>query len=166
MGSFSRRMDASHFVATNAQFTWSAAVVLILIASAFSLPRRRVVKAIGAVPDPRIVGFLSLAAASAFLLVPSAWGWLAVVAYLSLDTIMIVVIWTWSRRAGWGTIHRLSLAGGAAMAYAWHAFVQAPSLGAADGIARIGNLAFAVLAANLIAVGARRTDGFDRQQRH
>jgi hypothetical protein len=165
MGSFSIRTDANHFVASTAQFTWSAVIVLVLIALAFSLPRRLVVKIIGGVPDPRFVGICSLAVASAFLLVPSEWGWSAVVAYLSLDTLTILPIWIWSRRAGWGTIHRLSLAGGAAMAYAWHAFVQTPSLGAADGIARMGNLVFAVLAANLIAIGARRAADFDQQER-
>ncbi|MGA9669292.1 MAG: hypothetical protein WBQ94_08795 [Terracidiphilus sp.] len=165
MGTFSVRTDANHFVASTAQFAWSAVIVLMLGASAFSLPRRRVAKIIGRVPDPRIVGICSLVVASAFLLVPSAWGWWAVVAYLSLDTFTVLPIWIWSRRDGWGTIHRLSLAGGAAMAYAWHAFVQTPSLGAADGIARIGNLVFAVLAANLIAAGSRRSGDFDRQQR-
>lgn len=165
LGSFSIRMDANHFVASTAQFTWSAAIMLALFASAFSLPRRRVAKIIGSVPDPRVVGICSWAGASAFLLIPGEWGWSAVLVYMSLDTLTIFPIRTLSRRVGWGTTHRLSLAGGAAMAYAWHAFVQTPSLGTADGIARIGNLLLAVLAANLIAAGARRTAEFDQQQR-
>jgi hypothetical protein len=65
-------------------------------------------------------------------------------------------IWIWSGRTGWTAIHRLALAGGAATAYGWHAFVQTPSLGNTGAITRVGNLLFAVLAANLVAAGARK----------
>ena len=75
---------------------------------------------------------------------------------LSLDGLAVLPIWTWSGRAGWCALHKLSLAGGAAMAYAWHAFVQVPALGKPDTVTRMGNLSFAVLAATLIVVGARR----------
>jgi hypothetical protein len=166
LGSFSIRMDANHFVASTAQFTWSAVTIVALIASAFLIPRRSDVITTGPVPSPPMLAIGSFALASAFLLNPRDWAWSAVLVYLALDTLTIFLIWIWSRRAGWGSIHRLSLAGGAAMAYAGHAFVQTPSLGKADGIARMGNLVFAVLAASLIAAGACRTADLDRQQRH
>jgi hypothetical protein len=50
------------------------------------------------------------------------------------------------------------------MAYAWHAFIQIPALGTADAFGRIGNLVFALLAAILIAVGAKRTADFAARQ--
>ena len=156
VGSFSIRLDSDHFVASLAQFTWSAVIILALIASAFFIPTPHKVMRTGPVPNPWILGIGSFALASAFLLVPRELGWWAVLVYLSLDALAILLIGIWCGRAGWGAIHRLSLAGGAAMAYGWHAFVQTPSLGKPDTVARIGNLLFAILAASLVAAGARR----------
>ena len=156
IGSFSIRMDSTHFVASQAQFAWSALIMLALITSAFSIPGRSRAKFRARVPDPRVVGTIALAIASAFLLVPGAWGWWAVVTYLSLDALTIVATLTWSTHTGWRPIHRLSFAGGAAMAYAWHSLVQTPSLGDSGDITRMGNLLFGALAAILIAVGASK----------
>jgi hypothetical protein len=156
MGTFSVRMDANHFVASPAQFTWSAAVILVLILSAFSIPRRTGEMRAGPAPNPWIPGIASFGFSSAFLLIPREWSWWAVLVYLALDMLAILAIGTWSGRSGWGAIHKLSLAGGAAMAYAWHAFVQTPALGNPDTVTRIGNLVFAMLAAILVAAGARR----------
>jgi hypothetical protein len=46
-------------------------------------------------------------------------------------------------------------AGGAAMAYAIHEFIETPSIGDTGAVTRIGNMVLAVFTAGLIAVGAR-----------
>ena len=61
----------------------------------------------------------------------------------------------WSSRPGWGPSHRLALAGGALLTYAWHAFPQPPMLGSAGTIDLIGNTVFATLAVLLLAMAAR-----------
>ena len=156
IGSFSIPMDSMHIVASRAQLACSALIIFVLIISAFSLHRWPAAKRSWRVPDPRIVGLISFSIASAFLVIPREWAWWAVVAYLSLYVFAVVPTLIWSNRTGWRSIHRLSLAGGAAMAYAWHAFLQTPSLGDAGAITRMGNLLFAVLAAILVGAGARK----------
>ena len=148
--------DPVHFVASRAQFTWSAAIVLALIAAAFCLPRRADVKTVGAVPNPWTLGIGSFAFATTFLVIPLSWSWWAVLAYLALDITAVLLVMRWSHRTDWRAIHKLSLAGGAAMAYAIHAFIETPSVGHSGVITRIGNLVFAFLAASLLVVGARK----------
>ena len=164
MASFSIRQDYHHFAASRTQFFWSAIALLILIVSAFSLPLRLNSTARGGVPPPWVPGLMALVASSAFLLVPMAWGWLAVGVYLLLDAVVATAILVWAARRGWDERHKVALAGGAAMAYAWHAFIQIPALGTADAFGRIGNLVFAVLAVILIAAGAKRTANFAARQ--
>jgi len=86
-----------------------------------------------------------------------AWGWYAVVAYVVLDMAGIVAVVAWSRRAAWGRLHELALAGGAALAYAWHAFLQQPVVGDKGVVGRAGNAVFALALLALLAVGARRS---------
>jgi hypothetical protein len=164
MASFSIRQDYHHFAASRTQFFWSAIALLVLIVSAFRLPLRLNSTARGGVPPPWVPGLMALVASSAFLLVPMAWGWLAVGVYLLLDAVVAAAILFWAARRGWDERHKVALAGGAAMAYAWHAFIQIPALGTADVFGRIGNLVFAVLAVILIAAGAKRTANFAARQ--
>lgn len=163
MASFSIRQDYHHFSASRTQFFWSAIALLILIVSAFHLPLRSN-SARGRVPPPWVPGLMALVASSAFLLVPMAWGWLAVGVYLLLDVLVATAILVWAARRGWDERHKLALAGGAAMAYAWHAFLQIPALGTVDTCGRMGNLVFAVLAVILIASGIKRTNDFAARQ--
>jgi hypothetical protein len=62
----------------------------------------------------------------------------------------------WSRRRGWGDIHRLALAAGPLLTYAWAAFPQPPVLPASRIADLIGNVLFAVAAIALVAVAALR----------
>ncbi len=70
---------------------------------------------------------------------------------------MIAGIGHWSRRGGWDARHRLALAGGVALAYAWHAFAQPVSLGQNVRIVRVSNGVFAAGLVLLLVVAARRT---------
>ncbi len=156
--------DAHHFVASSRQFIASAVVFFVLVIVAFVLPKARRPRSAGTVPNPWLVGFLALLAGSIFLLFPGLWGWWAVAVYLCLYTAMIVSVHMWSVRTAWDARHRLALVAGAALAYAWHAFMQNPSVGAAGSVARIGNVIFAVVAIALIAVAGRNTSAFERAQ--
>jgi hypothetical protein len=164
------------YVAPPAQLFGAAIVVIVLVATAFRLPQRQdALRAQGEGPAsgnepgapstaPRalVVGACSLAAASAFLLVPPRWGWGAVVVYLVLYAAAIIAGLRWSRSASWGDTHRLALAGGAALAYAWHAFPQPPAMAGDPRVDLIGNAIFAVIAVALIMAAARRLMRVDR----
>jgi hypothetical protein len=155
--------DAHHFVASRSQFTWSAIACVALIAVALCLPRRARGMADGAVPGPWLLGVAAFISGLIFLFVPQGWAWRAVGIYLLLDGLWIAAIVAWSRRSAWGGLHRLALAGGAAMAYGVHAFFETPALGGAvHVVTRIGNAVFACLAAGVIALGARQTASFER----
>jgi hypothetical protein len=149
--------DSHHFMASNRQFAVSAVCCIVVAIAAFLLPRRRDDRRPGNPPSPWITGALSLAACSIFLIVPSVWGWGAVAIYLALDVIVASATLTWSRRSGWNGLHTLSLAGGAALSYAWHAFIQQPVTGKADMGMRIGNAILALGTILLLYAAARRT---------
>jgi hypothetical protein len=150
-----------HFVASTAQFAWAAVVCVLAIVVAFLLPASSTSKESGLVPNPWIVGFAALAAGSIFLMVPKAWGWLAVAIYVVLDLVIIVAISVMSRRSGWNSRQRLGLAAGAALTYAWHSFTVAPVVGSAGPGFRIGNAIFAAGLLVLLFFGARRTSAYE-----
>jgi hypothetical protein len=145
-----------HFLASTAQLVSSIAVIVILTAGAFLLPRTFARREAGWAPNPWIAGVLALAAGSAALLTPKSWGWGAVAVLLALDLSMFFAVLIWSRR-NWTLLHKLALAAGAALAYAWHAFIETPAVGKVDPSLRAGNAIFALAAIGLIWLGARRT---------
>jgi hypothetical protein len=149
--------DSHRFMASNAQFAVSAVCCIIVAIAAFLLPRRTEARRPGNPPSPAVTGVLSLVASSIFLVVPRTWGWGAVAIYLALDLALIVAVTLWSRLEGWNPLHILSLGGGAALAYAWHAFIQQPVTGPADMGMRIGNAVLAAATILLLYAAARRT---------
>ena len=153
---FSVQQDHNHFVASRSQFVASGVILIAVIIVAWMLPRGSRTRITGAVPNPWLVGIGALAATSIFFIVPNRLGWWAVAIYLALDLAAIVAVTDWSRREGWGGPHRLALASGAALTYAWHAFVQKPVAGNAGMMNRAGNVVFALGLIILIAIAARR----------
>jgi len=154
-----------HFVATTAQFAVSAVVCIAAAIAAFLLPRRSDGRKPGWVPNPWLVGAGALLAGSIFLMTPNAWGWHTVAVYAILDLAVIAAVIPFSHRAGWNAAHRLALAGGAALTYAWHSFIQHPAVGTGGVGFRIGNVVFAAGLIVLLAVAAKRTaasSGFER----
>jgi len=146
-----------HFVASKAQFAWSAVVCVAVILAAFRLPVRSTAHTSGWTPSPWLVGSAALVAGSLFLVVPGVWGWRAVAIYVLLDLAVIAAASVLSPREGWNAQHRLALAGGAALAYAWRAFTQHPVVGNAGISFRIGNAIFAGALIILLVIAARRT---------
>jgi hypothetical protein len=145
------------FIASKAQFVVSAIVVVALVAIGSLWRQKPVLHTAGWVPNPWLVGAVALAAGSVFLLTPKAWAWGAVGVYLVLYLLMIAMVWAASHHLGWDGRHRLALAGGAALAYAWHAFLQNPAVGAADHTTRIGNGIFAAGLLLFLFFAARKT---------
>jgi hypothetical protein len=157
IASTAHEIKQDHFVASMKQFVVSGIICLVASVAAFRLPKRSSVSAPGSVPSPWLVGAGALLAGSIFMLVPNHWGWGAVGVYVLLDIVTIAVISVLSRRAGWDGRHRLALAGGAALTYAWHGFVQTPVIGKSLVIARVGNVVFAAGLVVLLAITARKT---------
>jgi hypothetical protein len=153
-----------HFVATIAQFAVSAVVCVATTVAAFLLPMRSEAHKPGWVPNPWLVGAGALLAGSIFLMTPNSWGWSTVGVYVILDLAVITTVVTRSHHAGWNGQHRLALAGGAALTYAWHSFIQHSAVGN-DGVGfRVGNAIFAAGLIILLVIATRRSassSGFD-----
>jgi len=106
---------------------------------------------------------MALVASSAFLLVPMGLGVVAVGVYLLLDAVVAAAILFWAARKAGMNVTSCS-AGGAAMAYAWHAFITDSRAGDSRRFRQNWDLVFAVLAVILIAAGAKRTANFAARQ--
>jgi hypothetical protein len=146
-----------HYVASATQFGTSAIVCAAAIIVAFLLPKQRSVHDSGAVPNPWLVGAGALMTGAVFIVTPNAWGWLTVGIYLLLDLTVIAAVSVLSHRVGWDGRHRLALAGGAALTYAWHSFLQHPAVGSGGIGFRIGNAIFAAALIVLLVFAGRRT---------
>lgn len=149
--------DSHHFMASHTQFVVSGVCTVVVAMFAFLLPRPTEARRAGNPPNPWISGALSLMACSIFLVVPPKWGWGAVSIYVALDLMMAPTMLWWSRLEGWNGLHILSLAGGAALAYAWHAFIAQPVTGKADLGMRVGNAVLALGTILLLYAAVRRT---------
>jgi hypothetical protein len=152
---FEIRQD--HFIASKAQFAVSAVVCVVLIGIGLFLRQKPIVRQPAWLPGPWVVGAAALVAGSVFLIVPNAWGWLAVAVYILLYLGMIAFAGIASHRTGWDGRHRFALAAGASLAYAWHAFIQTPAVGTATRVDRIGNVIFAAALLLFLFIAAKRT---------
>jgi hypothetical protein len=147
------------FVASHLQRAGAALIAIALALTALLMPRSAILRGrpSGWVPNPWLTGAFALVIGSAIMLVHQTWGWWAAAAMLALDLVALGAVLLWSRRAGWGPLHNLALAAGAALAYAWHAFVEVPVIGGATVGARLGNGIFALGILALIWFAATRT---------
>jgi hypothetical protein len=145
------------FVAHLHQFVGAAVVCILLAILAFRLRATTSVRASEKVPSPWLVGTVALTAGSIVMLVPPSWGWTAVAVYIALDVVMITAVYAWSRRSGWNGRHRLGLAAGAALTYAWHSFPQKPVVPASTTQDLTGNIVFSAAAVFVIWLAAGRT---------
>ena len=81
--------------------------------------------------------------------------WFIVAFYLLIFGFVAILVVCWSARIDWGAAHRLALAGGALLTYAWHAFPQKPVIGSTGAIDLVGNTVFALLLVALLLVAYR-----------
>jgi hypothetical protein len=153
------------FVASPAQLASAAVAIVCLAVAAFLLPRPGAPAGSGFIPNPWFVGAMALVCGSAILMIPPRWGWWAVSAILVIEVGMAAAVLVWARRAAWSLRHRLALAGGAALAYAWHSFIGKPVVGGTGVSVRVGNAVFALGALAVIAFAAKRSAGFAGEAR-
>lgn len=136
------------FVVSVSQFVGAGIATIVIVVSGILLGRLRLASRTGRAPAPWLVGIVSLVAGSLFLLIYAAdpgglsgWlaginlpPWLAVVLYLVLFIGMSVLVSYWSHFPDWSQAHHLALAGGALLAYAWHAFPWASLIPGIDNV--------------------------------
>jgi hypothetical protein len=65
---------------------------------------------------------------------------------------------------GWGEAHRLALAGGALLTYAWSGFPEEPVLPVDPFIDLVGNALFALGAVAVLAIAIRRVSASERRE--
>jgi hypothetical protein len=154
----STRFQLKHdsFRASGAQLVVSGIVVVVAAVAAFLLPARPAGNGPNPAPSPWIAGAIGLGAGSLFLILFPVWPWGVVAVDLVLDIVVIVLVTSMSHRTGWNGRHRLGLAGGAALAYGWHAFLGKPVDGTTGPIVRVSNAICLLIVVALIAFAARR----------
>ncbi|MEV4009161.1 hypothetical protein AB0J35_01600 [Nonomuraea angiospora] len=168
LGAIAKGMAGGWF-ATPAQYAGAGVVVVALIVLGLRL-RRSAPTVEGAAPGPWAVFAFALVAGAFFVLLYacdptglSPWlaglsvpAWLSVLLYLALFAGVGALVARWSHRSGWSDAHRLALAAGAMLTYAWHSFpwkVIVPASPAAD---LAGNAVMTVGAVVLLVFAARR----------
>lgn len=152
------------FVASPLQFAASAVAVMLLVVVAFKVGRARPASPsenTKPAPEPLWVGVVSFAVGAVFfgLVKAATWlpAWADVAAILALLAGAAVLVFAWSRRTDWTERHRLALAAGFLLTYAWHGFVQTPSVGNVSArVDLIGNVVFAAGALLLLARAIRQ----------
>jgi hypothetical protein len=154
-------LSTDAFIAPIPQLTGVVIAIIVLIVAAFGLKPGRHAAGANTRPAPNTwsVGIFALVISSIFMLAPHPpnW-WIPVALYLILYVVVIAAIRSWTRRPGWGDRHRLALAGGALLTYAWHAFPQPSVYLGNSAIDLAGNAVFAAGAVALIVVAARRLE--------
>ncbi|MCL4301226.1 MAG: hypothetical protein KJ077_36175 [Anaerolineae bacterium] len=151
------------FMASSLQFLGSAAVVVILIATAVVLGRVRINPHPPSKEPPTVpvVGGTAFILGSAFMAlailqdaIPVS---LNVAGMIGLIAAGSVLIWNWSNRSGWSERHRLAVASGLLLTYGWYGFVQIPSAGETSPlIDTVGNVIFASGTLILLGIAWKR----------
>ena len=152
---------AKTFFATTAQIAASATGVVVLVFTAFALPRMQP-KTAGPAPRTWIVGLAGFIATSAFVVLYGQgvrlWPWPIVAGGMAaLLTLMLVLSFAVSRRSGWRPLHTTVLAGGALLTYCWTGFASEIALHGAAMVWAHAVLAAAMVALLVLAVFKVRT---------
>jgi hypothetical protein len=151
-------MSTYQFVASPPQIVGTLVVVALLVwvGLGFIQPAVQAPAPESQPAPPAIgVGAAALVVTSVFKVLPrSLPAPLYVAIMLVLAAGSIWAIWTCSRLPGWGEAHRLALASGALLTYAWAAFPETPVMPATPTQDLVGNVIFALGALVLIGVTA------------
>src|SRR5690606_701513 len=119
-------------VASAPQQIAAAGAVLILVMLAFVAGRRPWPRSARRAPRAWMIGVTAFVLAGAFWM--AMWGWPPSWWDLGIRVLLlagaVAMLCAWSRRTGWGAPHRLALAAGPLLTYAWFGFLMTePSLG-------------------------------------
>jgi hypothetical protein len=135
--------------------------VVALIVVALRLPKSPGRPATTAAPSAWLVLAAALVAGAIFEVgfdtLPT---WLTIPAILVPEALMIAAVLGWSARSGWNAGHRLALAAGALLTYAWHSFEMHPVVTSSASLTLVSHVVFAVGALALLIVATfRNRDG-------
>lgn len=161
IANFAIGFKQNRFVAGHAQLLGTAALILLLAVSAFLIPARRTHRSGRRAPGPWITGAIAFVLGMAVLKAPPTWGWVAVGAMLTFDTVFLVLVAFFSRQTGWSALHVLSLAAGGALDYGIRAFTAKPLIGGLVWM-RVSNTVCFAAAVWLIWLGASRVIRYQR----
>jgi hypothetical protein len=152
-----------HSVASPGQFAGSAVAIAVLVVLAFVLGRRTGNRRIGKAPRPLVVGVVAFVATSIYWVesefLPDDWlpEWVSIAWWFVLFGGTAAAILHWSRSTDWGQRHRLALATGALLTYAWAGFSHASDMDDVSlPFALLGNTVFALSAVILVLILWRR----------
>lgn len=149
---FDDHQRTEQFLASPPQMTGAVVGILLLIAAAFAVPHQPTTQNDKPAPQPWQVGMAAFLLLSLFILRPENWLGVAIGFVLLAALARLVVVW--SQRAEWDEGHRLALAAGALLTYAWLGFLVPHLTGSADSLTLVGNVTLAVVAIALLAAAA------------
>jgi hypothetical protein len=148
-------VDEGEYRTSWAQAAGVVLAALVLVAVAVCLPRPSPGRSAGWVPRPWLVGLAAFFVSGGYFVLPASWLGVATSVAIIVASAFVV---TWlSRRAGWHAGHRIALATGALMTYAWAGFVLTAVKHHNDPVAFAGNGVLAVAAIVAVAVAAGRS---------
>ncbi len=144
----------------SALFVVAFAIAAFLIAA--SVPNSVSAPGLGSaaslpVPPAWLTGIAAFLLGAAVFLAPIFWNWGAVVWMLAVDLAFLLLLWVFSRREGWTSLHTLSIGAGGALVYAVHAFISKPVVPCPRWVVLPSHVLFLVLALAVVALGAHRT---------
>ncbi|WP_210467916.1 hypothetical protein [Sporosarcina sp. 6E9] len=106
------------FFASTLQLLGTTIAVILLIILSFNFGSHTSTSTTTA-PKPWFLGIFSLVASSVFMLADSSYGWDGFAVCVITVVVFFIIVFRWSRRIGWGDIHRIAIAGGGIVTYAW-----------------------------------------------
>jgi hypothetical protein len=143
------------FKASPPQLMSAIAAVVVVGALAFRFKKSPSVTP-GAAPNPWVVGIVTFLLGLGFMTAYGVLrGWTVVGIYAVIYVIAIMLLATWSKRAGWSPLHTLAAGGGALLTYACTAFPQQPVIGAKGTTDLVGNTIFAAIAVVLLVLAVK-----------
>ncbi|MFF4617681.1 hypothetical protein [Nonomuraea jabiensis] len=146
-----------HFLASVPQLVSIVVIVALLVVAAFRLPRPG--RAAGPAPSPWLVLGAALVAGLVFELQTVVDGlpvWSTIVMLAAAEAGIAWAALTWSAREGWDGRHRMALAGGALLTYAWHAFFSHPLVPSSLWLDLASHLLFGLGAVALLVVALQK----------
>lgn len=149
-----------NFFASPPQLIGTAVAVILLVIIAFTIRRSHKPPTAGFVPSPWIVAGFSLVMSSLFMLADTLPGWTKVAAGILTVVIFFAAVFHWARRIGWSAMHRLALAGGGILTYAWLGLLMEPESGSKVIFDYIGSTILAAFAIVLLRRAAGKVRKF------